>query len=72
MAGTGAPAGLHHDPNAREDVPILMRLPRALRGTPDAIGSIRIAGRGPVAVGDVTRSVVWGEEPSVYTRTSSR
>ena len=66
MAGSGAGAGLLHDPNAREDVPVVMRLPRELRGSPEAVGAIRITGRGPVAVGDVTRSLVSNEEASVY------
>jgi multidrug efflux pump subunit AcrB len=65
MAGTGASAGLVHDPNAREDVPIVLRLPRAQRGSLDAVRAIRI-GRGSVAVGELTRAVESQEHQSVY------
>jgi multidrug efflux pump subunit AcrB len=66
MAGSGVSAGLLHDPNAREDVPIIVRLPRAFRGSLDAVEAIRIGGRVPVAVGELTRAVVSNEEQSVY------
>ena len=32
MAGGGATVGLLHDPQAREDVPIVLRLPRTAAG----------------------------------------
>ena len=54
MAGAGAPAGLLHDPNAREPVPIVLRLPREQRGSLDALRSLRI-GDPSVAVGELTR-----------------
>ncbi len=66
MAGSGASAGLLHDPNAREDVPIIVRLPRTLRGSLDALEAIRIGGRVRVAVGELTREVASNEEQSVY------
>ncbi|HXW07088.1 MAG TPA: efflux RND transporter permease subunit [Vicinamibacterales bacterium] len=66
MAGQGAPAGLLHDPQAREDVPILLRLPRAERGSLDAIQALRLEGRSPVSVGELTRPVSGMVEPSVY------
>ena len=66
MAGAGMPAGLLHDPQAREDVPIVLRLPRHLRGSLDAVRSIRVGGRDPVAVGELTRAVASDEEQSVY------
>ena len=66
MAGAGMPAGLLHDPRAREDVPITLRLPRTLRGSLDAVRSIRVGGRDPVAVGELTRAVASDEEQSVY------
>jgi len=65
MAGNGAPAGLLHDPAAREDVPIVLRLPRVLRGSLDAVRAMRI-GRASVAVGELTRPVLANEEQSVY------
>ena len=66
MAGSGLSAGLLHDPNAREEVPIILRLPQALRGSVDAVQEIRLGGRVPVAVGELTRAVVSNEEQSVY------
>ncbi|MES1254574.1 MAG: efflux RND transporter permease subunit [Acidobacteriota bacterium] len=66
MAGSGVSAGLLHDPRAREDVPIIMRLPQSLRGSVDTIAAIRIGGQVPVAVGELTRTVVSNEEQSVY------
>jgi multidrug efflux pump subunit AcrB len=66
LAGAGMPAGLLHDPLAREDVPIVLRLPRDLRGSLDAVRSIRLGGRDPVAVGELTREVASDEEQSVY------
>jgi multidrug efflux pump subunit AcrB len=66
LAGGGGSAGLLHDAAAREDVPIVLRLPRALRGSLDAVQSIRLEGRRPVAVGEITRAVLTTEEPSRY------
>ena len=66
MAGAGAPAGLLHDPQAREDVPIVLRLPRASRGSLDAVRSAAArpdAGRRRRA--DARRSTS-REEQSVY------
>jgi multidrug efflux pump subunit AcrB len=65
MAGDGAAAGLLHDPEAREDVPIVLRLSRARRGSLDDMGALRM-GRSSVAVGEVTRPVLGHEEQSVY------
>jgi multidrug efflux pump subunit AcrB len=65
MAGNGAPAGLLHIPVAREDVPIVLRLPRGLRGSLDAVRALRI-GRASVAVGELTRPMLTREEQSVY------
>jgi multidrug efflux pump subunit AcrB len=66
LAGAGAPVGLLHDPAAREDVPIVLRLPRSARGSLDALASIRLNGRVPVAVGEVTRPTLTADEPSIY------
>ena len=65
MAGSGASAGLLHDPNAREDVPIVLRLPREQRGSLDRLRAIRI-GPASVAVGELTRPVLSQEEQSIY------
>jgi multidrug efflux pump subunit AcrB len=66
MAGSGTAAGLLHDPHAREDVPIVLRLPRDLRGSLDAIQGLRLEGRAPVSVGELTRVVTATEEQSIY------
>ncbi|MGE5244277.1 MAG: efflux RND transporter permease subunit [Betaproteobacteria bacterium] len=65
MAGGGASAGLLHDAAAREDVPIVLRLPREDRVSLDAVRALRI-GRQPVAVGELTRTVASPEEQSLY------
>ena len=69
MAGSGEIAGLLHDAQAREDVPIVMRLPRADRSL-EAIQSLRLSGTRPVAplvaVRELTRVVRTQEEPSLY------
>jgi len=65
MGADGAPAGLLHDPNAREDVPILLRLPRAHRGSLEAVEALRL-GRDAVSVGELTRASQTTEEQSIY------
>ena len=68
LAGRGVPAGVVHDPQAREDVAIVLRLPRAARGSLDAVQALRLAPRGgaPVAIGELTRVVRDARERSVY------
>ena len=66
MAGSGSAAGMLHDPVAREDVPIVIRLPRSQRGSIDALQGLRVGGRATVAVGELTRPVAATEERSVY------
>ena len=65
MAGLGESAGLLHDERAREDVPIVIRLPRAGR-TLEAVQSIRLNGSRPVAVGELTTAAAMPEAPSVH------
>jgi multidrug efflux pump subunit AcrB len=65
MATDGAPAGLLHDPSAREDVPILLRLPRADRGSLDPVGALRL-GPHAVSVGELTRASQTIEAQSIY------
>jgi multidrug efflux pump subunit AcrB len=65
MAGSGESAGLLHDDGAREDVPIVIRLPRAERSL-EAVQSIRLIGTHPVAVGELTRAVTAQEDASLY------
>jgi len=66
MAGAGAPVGLLHDPLAREDVPIVFRLPRDARGSLESLRSVRLQGQTAVSVGEITRARSTVEEPSVY------
>jgi multidrug efflux pump subunit AcrB len=66
LAGPGITAGLMHDPHAREDVPIVLQLPRRQRGSLEALQSLRVAGREMVAIGELTRAVAIDEEASVY------
>jgi multidrug efflux pump subunit AcrB len=64
MAGGGEVTGLLHDEQAREDVPIVLRLPRDVRSDLDAVRSIRLGGA--VAVGELTRVVRTVEPYSIY------
>jgi multidrug efflux pump subunit AcrB len=66
MATAGVSAGTLHDPAAREEVPIVLRLPRELRGSLDAVQNLRLGGRDPVAVREITRAVSTEEEQSIY------
>jgi multidrug efflux pump subunit AcrB len=66
LAGAGMPAGVLHDPQSREEIPIVLRLPREDRGTLDAVRAIRLTGSQPVAVGELTRAVPTQEEQTLY------
>jgi len=66
LAGAGGTAGILHDPEAREAVPIVLRLPRRSRGTLDAVGALRLGRRAPAAISELTRAVAVPEEASVY------
>jgi multidrug efflux pump subunit AcrB len=68
MAGSGEVAGLLHDGQAREDVPIVIRLPRAHRSL-EAIQSLRLSGPGPtapVAIAELTTAMATQADPSLY------
>jgi multidrug efflux pump subunit AcrB len=68
MAGSGETAGLLHDPRAREDIPIVIRLPRADRSL-ESIRSLRLNGataNPPVAIAALTRTLRTQEEASLY------
>jgi multidrug efflux pump subunit AcrB len=65
MAGSGETVGLLHDPQAREDVPIVMRLPRADRSV-EVVQSLRLTGNRPIAVGEVTQAVRSQADTSLY------
>jgi multidrug efflux pump subunit AcrB len=66
LAAGGAPVGLLHDPAAREDVPIVIRLAPERRGSIDALQALRLEGRDSVSVGELTRVTSALEAPSVY------
>ncbi len=66
MAGDGDVAGLLHDDAAREDVPIVLRLPRDMRQRLDAFQALRLGGPQPVSVGELTRLTSRTEDVSLY------
>ena len=66
LAGAGHAAGQLHDPNAREDVPVVLRLPRDSRSSLDVLGAMHLHGRSVVAVGELARPAAGLDEPSVY------
>ena len=65
MATDGASAGLLHDSDAREDVPIVLRLPRAERGSLDRIDALRLGPHG-VSIAELTRASRTTEASSIY------
>jgi len=65
MAGAGDVAGLVHVDDAREDVPIVIRLPRDARSLED-VRALRLRGARSVAIGELTRTVRSTEPPSIY------
>ena len=65
MATDGYRAGLVHDAHAREDVPIVLRLPRDERGSIDAVRALRL-GMNRVAIGELTREHTGAEGTSIY------
>jgi len=66
MANDGARVGLLHDQTAREDVPIMMRLPREVRGSLEGLRQLRLEGTHSVALGELTREAQTTEDVSVY------
>jgi multidrug efflux pump subunit AcrB len=64
MATAGETVGLLHVEHAREDVPIVLRLPRQTRSV-DAVRSLRV-GDGLVSVGELTRVDDATDLPSLY------
>ena len=65
LATEGSRVGLLHDEAAREDVPIVLRLPRAERWSLEAVRSLRLGASG-VAVGELTREEPRVELASIY------
>ncbi|MEZ5284264.1 MAG: efflux RND transporter permease subunit [Vicinamibacterales bacterium] len=64
LAGAGAPAGLLHDPDAREPVPVVLRLPRGQQGSVGALESLQL-GRG-TSLGELVRIHDEVEATSLY------
>jgi multidrug efflux pump subunit AcrB len=65
MATAGETVGLLHVERAREDVPIVVRLPREARSV-DAVGSLRVGHERAVAIAELTKVTDTGELPSRY------
>jgi multidrug efflux pump subunit AcrB len=65
LATDGSRVGLLHDAAAREDVPIVLRLPRAQRGSMEALRELRL-GANAVAIGELTREEPRTEDASLY------
>ncbi len=68
LAVEGSVAGLLHEPRAKEDVPILLRLPRGDRSRVESLQALRLAGRGGslVPLGEVARVEEERSEPSIH------
>jgi multidrug efflux pump subunit AcrB len=66
LAAEGRSVGLLHDPAAREDVPIVLRLPRHSLGSLERVRELRLVGRRSVALGELTREGTVAEPVSVY------
>jgi multidrug efflux pump subunit AcrB len=71
IAVSGATAGLLHLPEEKEDVPIVLRLPRADRSRLEGLRSVRVAGgRGnAVPLGELVRVREETAEKSIYHKT---
>jgi multidrug efflux pump subunit AcrB len=65
MATEGRTIGLLHDPQSREDVPIVLRLPRWVQGSLESVRELRL-GPNLVAVGELTREEARTEADSLY------
>ena len=65
MATAGGTVGLLHDAQAREDVPIVVRLPRSVQGSPASVRDLRL-GSNLVPVAALTREESRIEADSVY------
>jgi len=67
LSAAGETTGLLHDDAAREDIPIVMRLPRSAHRALDAVADIRIHGaRGMPSVRELVRTVRGTEPASLY------
>jgi multidrug efflux pump subunit AcrB len=65
MATEGRTIGLLHDAQAREDVPIVLRLPRSVQGSLTSVRALRL-GPNLVAIGELTREETRMEADNLY------
>jgi multidrug efflux pump subunit AcrB len=77
MASAGEAVGLLHDEQAREDVPIVLRLPREMRGSLERLRELRLLAAAPAARdggSGVTgaRSIALGELTRIEETTEAR
>jgi multidrug efflux pump subunit AcrB len=67
MAASGEVTGLVHDPDAREDVPIVLRLPLSDRRSVETLMAIRLRGAvGTPSIGELVRASSSEQAPSLY------
>jgi multidrug efflux pump subunit AcrB len=66
LASGGRRAGVLRDQHAREEVPIVVRLPREERASLEVVRQLRVSGRHSVAIGELTRQETATVEPSLY------
>ena len=68
LALGGSPAGLYHEPEEREDVPFVVRLPAAERSGVQNLSQIRLAGANGqlVPVSELVRIERGKTEPNIY------
>ena len=65
MAGAGHTVGVLHDEQAREPVPVVLRLPRAARGSLDAVGALRL-GPAQASLAELTHATNVPEPQPIY------
>lgn len=67
-ASSGYTVGLLHVDSAKEDIPIVVRLPRALRSSIDCLRNLRLTGKAgqPVPLAELTRTESGAIERSIY------
>jgi multidrug efflux pump subunit AcrB len=67
LSSVGETTGLLHDAIAREDIPVVLRLPRSAHRSIDAVADLRVHGeRGMPSVRELVRPVTGTEPPSIY------
>jgi len=74
LAVSGAVVGLAHQPNEKEDVDIVLEVPRAERSSPASLGEIRVASTSGtlVPLGELTHVETGALETSIYHKNLKR